>query len=618
MGGRSPRRVIGDYFTLQRGTTYSSRLLGLPGPALLGLASIGRNGGFRNDSLQTYGGECSQKLLVQPGDLYLSLKDVTQSADLLGAVARLPLDAVPGRLTQDTVKLQPTSPDVPVEYLYWLLRTPQYRAYCRAHATGTTNLGLAREDFLSFSAPEPTEAQLRFAAVLARIERKIDLNRRMSATLGAMARALFKSWFVDFDPTRAKVEGRDPGLPKLLADLFPARLIESELGEIPEGWEVETLADHYEAVKGVSYKGSGLGDDGMPLHNLNSVYEGGGYKYEGIKYYSGGYAERHTVAPGDVIVANTEQGHDRLLIGYAALVPACLGGKGIVSHHIYRLRPKAKSQLTAAYLCWLLNSPQMHDVVSGYANGTTVNMLPIDGVQKPAIVRPPRGDRGRVSGALIQLDHGFEMLLKASILPRGGRIRDKRAKETIGFDACVRRSLSDGKIKYLSEEQALVLQTINGLRDAAQHHLLDISEGQLYVHVQSGVTLFRDMLSQVFGQDLSRHLPRRVLPVSTAPPTDLATLFDSETAEIRKLLRPGRRRRLEALARLRPLAILDSTIRGEKGQPSDAELRKLGKDVRGGKQWSDVFRGAASVEIAAEGTGPRISLRLAKKASCRW
>src|SRR3984957_15670804 len=89
-------------------------------------------------------------------------------------------------------------------------------------------------------------------------------------------------------------------------------------------------------------------------------------------------------------------------------------------------------------------------------------------------------ERARISGSLIHLDHGFEMLLKAAILHRGGRIREKHAKETIGFDACVRRSLSDGKIKFLKEEQALVLQTINGLRDAAQHHLLDISEGQLY------------------------------------------------------------------------------------------------------------------------------------------
>jgi len=222
-------------------------------------------------------------------------------------------------------------------------------------------------------------------------------------------------------------------------------------------------------------------------------------------------------------------------------------------------------------------------------------------------------DRGRVSSTLIQLDHGFEMLMKAAILHRDGRIREKRAKETIGFDACVRRSLSDGTIKYLSEEQALVLQTINGLRDAAQHHLLDISEGQLYVHVQSGVTLFRDILKSVFKQELSCHLPTRVLPVSTSPPTDLATLFDAEVAEIKKLLGPGKRRQVEALARLRPLAILDGTIRGEKGQPSDADLRRLGKDVQGGKEWGDVFQGAAAVEITADGAGPGLSLRISKK-----
>jgi hypothetical protein len=222
-------------------------------------------------------------------------------------------------------------------------------------------------------------------------------------------------------------------------------------------------------------------------------------------------------------------------------------------------------------------------------------------------------DRGRVSSTLIQLDHGFEMLMKAAILHRGGRIRERRTKETIGFDACVRRSLSDGALKYLNEEQALVLQTINGLRDAAQHHLLDISEGQLYVHVQSGVTLFRDLLKSVFDQQLATHLPTRVLPVSTSPPTDLAALFDSEVAEIKKLLKPGRRRQIEALARLRPLAILDATIQGEKGQPSDADLRRIGKEVSKGGTWADVFRGAAAVEIAADGAGPSLSLRLSKK-----
>ena len=106
-------------------------------------------------------------------------------------------------------------------------------------------------------------------------------------------------------------------------------------------------------------------------------------------------------------------------------------------------------------------------------------------------------DRGRVSGVLIQIDHGFEMFLKAAIVHRGGKIRERDAKQTFGFDSCVRRGLSDGAIKFLTEEQALTLQTINGLRDAAQHHLLEISEDQLYLHVQAGVTLFQDLHSQV-------------------------------------------------------------------------------------------------------------------------
>lgn len=222
-------------------------------------------------------------------------------------------------------------------------------------------------------------------------------------------------------------------------------------------------------------------------------------------------------------------------------------------------------------------------------------------------------DRGRVSATLIQLDHAFEMLLKAAIIHRGGQVREKRAKETIGFDACVRRGLSDGRIKFLTEEQALTLQTINGLRDAAQHHLLDIAEGQLYLHEQSGVTLFRDLLRGVFGQELVTHLPTRVLPVSTSPPTDLATLFDAETKEIEKLLRPGRRRRVEAEARLRPLTILDATIKGEKGQPSASDLRRIGKELLAGRRWTELFAGVAAVEIAADGAGPTLSLRLSKK-----
>jgi type I restriction enzyme S subunit len=97
--------------------------------------------------------------------------------------------------------------------------------------------------------PSDPAEQRAIAHILGTLDDKIELNRRMNETLEAMARALFKSWFVDFDPVRAKMEGRWqrgqslPGLPAHLYDLFPDRLVDSELGEIPEGWEAKALPE---------------------------------------------------------------------------------------------------------------------------------------------------------------------------------------------------------------------------------------------------------------------------------------------------------------------------------------------------------------------------------------
>jgi hypothetical protein len=90
------------------------------------------------------------------------------------------------------------------------------------------------------------------------------------------------------------------------------------------------------------------------------------------------------------------------------------------------------------------------------------------------------------------------MLLKASILHKGGKIKERRATQTIGFESCVRKAFSDGEIKFLTEDEVLTLQSLNGLRDAAQHYTLEISEQHLYFQAQSGLTLFRDMVKRVF------------------------------------------------------------------------------------------------------------------------
>jgi len=133
-------------------------------------------------------------------------------------------------------------------FIYYLLEANT--EYLKSNASGTTFGELAGKvlKLLTFRLPSLPE-QRAIAHILGTLDDKIELNRRMCGTLEEMARALFKSWFVDFDPVRAKCRGdRDGGsgqgqAPRRLADLFPARLVASELGEIPEGWEMGTLGD---------------------------------------------------------------------------------------------------------------------------------------------------------------------------------------------------------------------------------------------------------------------------------------------------------------------------------------------------------------------------------------
>ena len=125
------------------------------------------------------------------------------------------------------------------------------------YLTGSTMPKLTQGNMNSISLLAPPLAEQRaIAHVLGMLDDKIELNRRMNETLEAMARALFKSWFVDFDPVRAKMEGRWrrgeslPGLPAEHYDLFPDRLVDSELGAIPEGWEVKALGTFGEIMTG--------------------------------------------------------------------------------------------------------------------------------------------------------------------------------------------------------------------------------------------------------------------------------------------------------------------------------------------------------------------------------
>ena len=111
----------------------------------------------------------------------------------------------------------------------------------------------------------PLSEQRGIAHILGTLDDKIELNRRMNATLEEMSRALFKSWFVDFDPVRAKAEGRDTGLPREIADLFPDGFEESELGEIPANWRTGSVDQAFDLTMGQSPPGVTYNENGEGL-----------------------------------------------------------------------------------------------------------------------------------------------------------------------------------------------------------------------------------------------------------------------------------------------------------------------------------------------------------------
>ena len=359
------------------------------GPVFLGISSL--SSGRLDLTSADYLSEedylrWTKRVTPQDGDVVFSYETRLGEAAMIPEGLRCCLGRRMGLLRARRERIHP-------RFLLYAYLGPSFQETLRSRVVyGSTveRILLTELGRLPIKIPRDLGEQDAIAHILGTLDDKIELNRRMNETLEGMARALFKSWFVDFDPVRAKIEGRDTGLPKHIADLFPDRMVDSELGEIPEGWAVIPLADCVEVMRGLSYKGSGLSSDGVPMHNLNSMYEGGGYKHEGLKGYAGEYNSQHVARAGDLIVANTEQGHERLLIGYAAIVPTSFVNDTLFSHHIYRVRPVAGMALTTNFLCQLLNTEGMHEIVSGFANGTTINMLPMDALQIPQIMLPTR------------------------------------------------------------------------------------------------------------------------------------------------------------------------------------------------------------------------------------
>ncbi len=220
---------------------------------------------------------------------------------------------------------------------------------------------------------------------------------------------------------------------------------------------------------------------------------------------------------------------------------------------------------------------------------------------------------GRKESVLMLLDHAFEMLLKAALVHRGAAIREHRRGHTLTFESCLNKATDDASVKFLAPESRRTLAVLNGLRDQAQHHLVEVSEQMLYTVAQSAVTLFRDSMSSVFDKSLADFVPERVLPISTSPPQDMTMLMDREYAQLRELLSGGTRTATQADAKLRSLVTIDRALQEKDTHIGDADLEALRKSVKKQPHWSLVFAGVAQVQLDTSGTGVHVSIHFTKK-----
>ncbi len=189
------------------------------------------------------------------------------------------------------------------DYAYYLTMWPTFRQFAVGQMTGSSGRQrVPTETLAGFAvAIPPLKEQRAIARILGTLDDKIELNRRMNRTLEEMAQAIFKSWFVDFDPVRAKAAGEKPaGLTPQLAAFFPDSFEESELGEIPKGWKASNVGQHFRLTMGQSPPGTTYNETGKgtPFYQGRTDF---GFRYPTRRVYS--TAPTRFAEPGDTLVS---------------------------------------------------------------------------------------------------------------------------------------------------------------------------------------------------------------------------------------------------------------------------------------------------------------------------
>jgi len=277
-------------------------------------------------------------------------------------------------------------------YLFFALQPKLELLKSISTGAATKFLTLTILNDIEFDLP-PLPTQSKIATILSAYDDRIENNTRRIKILEEMAQALYREWFVKF---------RFPGHEKV-------RMVESELGMVPEGWEVKKLGDVVTIHRGKSYRSADLVEEGaVPFLNLKCIDRGGGFRYDGVKRFQGEYKNTQTAKTGDIVIAVTDMTQERRLVAHAARVHVIGNDFAVMSMDLVKVEPKA--EVSKDYLHGLLRFSDFSQEVRQHANGVNVLHLNPSQIQEFKFALPPTELRNRYAELCSSAYQGCDVL----------------------------------------------------------------------------------------------------------------------------------------------------------------------------------------------------------------
>jgi type I restriction enzyme S subunit len=259
-----------------------------------------------------------QKYLLKDGDILVAMTGATA-----GKVGRVRTQE-PLLLNQRVAKIAPLHVDP--DFIWSVVSSQKYQDAFFHLADGAAQPNMSGSQIEAVEIPlPPLPIQRRIAGILSSYDDLIENSQRRIKILEEMARRLYREWFVHF---------RFPGHED-------CRLVESPLGEIPEGWEMVKVGEIADVFRGRAYRSVDLCDEnGLPFLNLKCLDRDGGFRRSGLKSYIGDFKQAHIARKGDIVMAVTDMTQERRIVARAALVPSLSSGIGVFSMDLVKVEPR--------------------------------------------------------------------------------------------------------------------------------------------------------------------------------------------------------------------------------------------------------------------------------------